>query len=212
MLSRLAPPEDSLMTARTATLADVAVPATGALRDGLLVTGFVAFNALLAQVSIPIPGTPVPVTGQTFAVRVTGGLLGARLGVVTMLGYLLAGALGLPVFAGGASGAGRLLGPTAGYLAGFVVSAWLMGRFAERGWDRRFGRGLLAMALASLPIYGLGLLGLYLWQPMPLGVLLAKGLYPFLYGDLLKLVLGSALLSSGWRVVEALKGVRPEAR
>jgi biotin transport system substrate-specific component len=98
----------------------------------------------------------------------------------------------------------RLLGPTGGYLAGFVVAAWLMGRFAERGLDRRFGTGLLAMLVASLPIYALGLAGLYLWQPVPLGTLLAKGLWPFLYGDALKLVLGSALLSSGWRVVERL--------
>jgi biotin transport system substrate-specific component len=203
MLSRLSPPEACDMTTRAATLADVAVPATGALRDGLLVTGFIVFNALLAQVAVPVPGTPVPVTGQTFAVRLTGGLLGARLGLIAMLGYLLAGALGLPVFAGGAGGAGRFLGPTAGYLAGFVVSAWLMGRLAERGWDRRFGQGLVAMALASLPIYALGLVGLYLWQPMPFGTLLARGLYPFLYGDLLKLVLGSALLSVGWRVAEA---------
>jgi biotin transport system substrate-specific component len=195
----LAPP-------RPATLADAAVPARGVARDALLVFGFILFNALLAQVRVPVPGTPVPITGQTFAVRVTGGLLGSRLGLITMLGYLLAGALGLPIFApGGPAGLERFQGPTAGYLAGFVVSAWLMGRLAERGWDRRFGRGLLAMALASLPIYALGLAGLYLWQPMPLPTLLDKGLYPFLYGDALKLVLGSALLSSGWRLIDRSK-------
>ncbi len=189
------------------TLADVAVPRVGALRDALLVGGFIVFNALFAQVAIPLPFTPVPVTGQTFAVRVTGGLLGSRLGLLTMLGYLLAGALSLPVFAGGAAGVERFFGPTAGYLAGFVVSAWLMGRFAERGWDRRFGPGLAAMLAASLPIYALGLAGLWLWQPMPLGTLLAKGLLPFLVGDVVKLVLAAGLLASGWRVVERLKRV-----
>ncbi len=187
------------------TLADVAFPQAGLLRDGLLVVGFIVFNALLAQVAIPLPFTPVPITGQTFAVRLTGGLLGARLGMITMLGYLLAGAVNIPVFAGGAGGIERLMGPTAGYLAGFVVSAWLMGRLAESGWDRRFGRGLVAMLLASLPIYVLGLLGLYLWRPMPLGTLLAKGLWPFLPGDVLKLALAAGVLSSGWRVVERLR-------
>lgn len=189
------------------TLADVAFPQAGVLRDGLLVVGFIVFNALLAQVAIPLPFTPVPITGQTFAVRLTGGLLGARLGMLTMVGYLLAGAVSLPVFAGGTGGLGRFTGPTAGYLAGFVVSAWLMGRLAEGGWDRRFGRGLAAMLLASLPIYVLGLAGLYLWKPMPLGTLLAKGLWPFLPGDVLKLVLAAGVLSSGWRVVERLRRV-----
>jgi biotin transport system substrate-specific component len=193
-----------LAAPRPATLADALVPPAGVLRDAALVSGFVVVNALLAQVAVPLPGTPVPVTGQTLAVRLTGGLLGSRLGLLTMLGYLAAGAVHLPVFAQGGSGIGRLLGPTGGYLAGFVVAAWLMGRFSERGLDRRFGTGLLAMLVASLPIYALGLAGLYLWQPVPLGTLLAKGLWPFLYGDALKLVLGSALLSAGWRVVERL--------
>lgn len=187
------------------TLADVAVPRAGAVRDTLLVIAFVALNALFAQIAVPLPFTPVPLTGQTFAVRLTGGLLGSRLGLIAMLGYLLAGAFALPVFAGGRGGAAMFMGPTAGYLAGFVVSAWLMGRLAERGWDRRFGRGLVAMLLASLPIYVLGLAGLWLWQPMPLGTLLAKGLLPFLPGDVVKLVLAAGLLASGWRVVERLK-------
>jgi biotin transport system substrate-specific component len=190
------------------TLADVAMPRAGALRDTLLVVGFIVVNALFAQVAIPLPFTPVPVTGQTFSVRLTGGILGARLGLITLLGYLLAGAVGLPVFQpGGAAGVERFFGPTAGYLAGFAVSAWLMGRFAERGWDRRFGRGLAAMLLASLPIYVLGLAGLWLWQPMPLGTLLAKGLWPFLPGDVVKLVLAAGLLASGWRIVERIKRV-----
>ncbi|HEU5323766.1 MAG TPA: biotin transporter BioY [Methylomirabilota bacterium] len=197
----------NLVTRPPLTLADVAVPRAGALRDALLVVGFIVVNALSAQVAIPLPFTPVPVTGQTFSVRLTGGLLGARLGLLTMLGYLLAGSLSLPVFAAGKAGPGVLLGPTAGYLAGFVVSAWLMGRFAERGWDRRFGRGLAAMLLASLPIYGLGLVGLWLWQPMPLGTLLAKGLWPFLPGDVLKLLLAAGVLTSGWRVVARLRRV-----
>ncbi len=197
----------SLVARPALTLADVAFPQAGLRRDGLLVVGFVVFNALMAQVAVPLPFTPVPITGQTFAVRVTGGLLGARLGMITMLGYLLAGAVSLPVFAGGTGGLERFTGPTAGYLAGFVVSAWLMGRLAERGWDRRFGRGLVAMLLASLPIYALGLTGLYLWKPMPLGTLLAKGLWPFLPGDILKLALAAGLLSSGWRVVERLRRI-----
>ncbi|HEX7124503.1 MAG TPA: biotin transporter BioY [Thermodesulfobacteriota bacterium] len=201
-------PVDLLGTRPPLTLADVACPKAGALRDALLVAGFIGVNALFAQVAIPLPFTPVPITGQTFAVRLTGGILGARLGLIALLGYLVAGAVGLPVFQpGGAAGAERFLGPTAGYLVGFAVSAWLMGRLAEAGWDRRFGRGIAAMLLASLPIYALGLIGLWLWQPMPLGTLLAKGLWPFLPGDVLKLVLAAGLLASGWRLVERLKRV-----
>lgn len=196
----------TLPTRPPLTLADVALPRSGVLRDSLLVVGFIAFNALLAQVRFVLPFTPVPITGQTFAVRLTGGLLGARLGLITMLGYLAAGALGLPVFApGGAAGYARFLGPTAGYLAGFVVSAWLMGRLAERGWDRGFWRGVGAMAVASLPIYALGLVGLWLWKPVPLGTLLATGLLPFVPGDVVKLIAAAGILSSGWRVVDRLK-------
>ena len=202
----MATPAATLSARPPLTLADAAVPPSGATRDALLVVGFIAFNALLAQVRFVLPFTPVPITGQTFAVRLTGGLLGARLGLITMLGYLAAGALGLPVFApGGADGLARFLGPTAGYLAGFAVSAWLMGRLAEAGWDRRFWRGVAAMGLASLPIYALGLIGLWLWRPVPLGTLLGQGLLPFLPGDLLKLVAAAGILSSGWRFVERLK-------
>lgn len=190
------------------TLADVAVPGRGALRDALLVVGFIVVNALLAQVSILLPGTPVPMTLQTLAVRLTGGLLGSRLGAITMLGYLLAGSLSLPVFAGGAGGAERLVGPTAGYLVGFVVSAWMMGHLTERGWDRRFGRGLAAMALASLPIYTLGVVGLWLALPdWTFATVLERGLLWFLPGDALKLLVGAGLLAWGWRAVEWIKRV-----
>ncbi|HEY8369850.1 MAG TPA: biotin transporter BioY, partial [Thermodesulfobacteriota bacterium] len=165
---------DLLGTRPPLTLADVAWPKVGALRDALLVVGFIGVNALLAQVAVPLPFTPVPITGQTLGARLTGGFLGARLGLVAMLGYLLAGAVGLPVFQpGGPAGVERFFGPTAGYLFGMAVSAWIVGRLAEKGWDRRFGSGVAAMLIGSVPIYAFGLIGLWLWQPMPLGTLLA---------------------------------------
>lgn len=204
----MATSQAGLLARPSLTLADVAVPGAGAVRDALLVLGFVAANALLAQISVPVPGTPVPMTLQTLAVRLTGGVLGSRLGAITLLSYLLAGSLSLPVFAGGAGGAERLVGPTAGYLAGFVVAAWLMGRFTEQGWDRRFGRGLVAMTIASLPIYALGLAGLWLAYPeWSFGVLLGRGLLPFLAGDALKLLAGAGILAAGWRIAARLKRV-----
>jgi len=150
--------------------------------------------ALAAQVTIPLQ--PVPITGQTFGVLLIGAALGFRRGALALAAYLVQGALGLPFFAGGAGGLARLLGPTGGYLIGFVFAAALVGALAERGWDRRFLSTLAAMALGNLVIYAFGLPWLAQfagWEKVA-----ALGLLPFLPGDALKMLLAAVTLPALW--------------
>lgn len=182
------------------TLTAVLIPETGLLRDVVLIVVFSLINAAAAQVSIPLPFTPVPVTGQTFAVLLTGALLGSRLGASSLLLYLAEGAAGLPVFALGRSGLATLLGPTGGYLIAFPVAAFVVGWLAERGWDRQILATALAMAVGNVVIYAGGVSWLTrfaggLAQTVQLGML------PFLIGDFVKLVLAAVLLPAGWAFV-----------
>ena len=134
-----------MSTVRTLTPADAAFPGVTALRDVALVVGASLVTALAAQVAVPLPGSPVPLTGQTFAVLLTGAALGARRAFLAQTLYLLQGAAGLPVFAGGLGGAWLLAGPAGGYLAAFPLAAAVTGALAGPargagvpGRDRRF--------------------------------------------------------------------------
>jgi biotin transport system substrate-specific component len=185
-----------------AVFADAARPAgrvARAVYDAALVAGFSIVVALGAQVAIPLPFSPVPVTLQTLAVIATGALLGSRRGAAAILLYLAEGAAGLPVFAFGRSGLAYLAGPTGGYLAGFVAAAFLAGFFSERGWDRSLLRAFAGLAIADLAIYVPGVLWLGAFTGFP-GVL-ARGLLPFLAADVLKAALGAALLPAGWKLL-----------
>src|ERR671939_1049603 len=134
--------------AKAETLLGAALAPVDWVRSLALVLGFSLLTALAAQVVIPLPWTPVPITGQTFAVLLTGALLGSRLGALAMLAYLAEGPAGLPFFRGGAGGAHYLLfSPTAGYLFAFPAAAYVTGLLAGRGWDRRFATAAAAMAL-----------------------------------------------------------------
>ncbi|MFQ6100710.1 MAG: biotin transporter BioY [Anaerolineae bacterium] len=184
------------------TYADILRPSTkqyARLYDVALILCGSLFVALSAQVAIYLTFSPVPITGQTLAVLLAGALLGSRRGSLCLLAYLTEGALGLPVFAGGMAGPARLMGPTGGYLVGFVAAAYVTGLLAERGWDRRVGTTLLAMLLGNAAIYALGLLWLTVF--VGIGRVLSLGLYPFIVGDLLKLALAALLLPSGWRML-----------
>ena len=168
------------------------------LWQALLVVAGSALMGLGAQIVVPLPFSPVPVTGQTFAVLLVAASLG-RLGIASVLLYIVEGAVGLPVFAGGAFGVARLVGPTGGYLAGFVLAALVLAWCVDRGFDRRIGTALLAMLAAEVAIYACGVLWL---ARFPLGVpLLDAGLYPFIPGDLLKLVAAGLALPAAWRIV-----------
>lgn len=184
-----------------ATVADVLRPC--AKRDAVLYDVFLVISgsliiAVCTQVKILLPFSPVPITGQTFAVLMLGALLGSWRGSLSVLLYLAEGAAGLPVFAYG-GGLPILLGPTGGYLFGFVPAAGLVGLLAERGWDRRIGKTILAMILGNMVLYSFGLLWLSCWTGVK-GVLIA-GLYPFIIGDLSKIVLAAAVLPAGWKLL-----------
>ena len=182
------------------TLAD-ALPWQGVAVDALLIVLCSALVGLGAQVSIPLPFTPVPVTGQTFAVLLTGMLLGSRRAAIAMLLYLAEGAAGLPVFAGGAAGAAVFAGKTAGYLLAFPLAAFATGLLAERGWDRKPWTAALCMFLGSLVILSLGALVL---SAFVCGVRngFALGFLPFLPGDVVKTALAALALPAAWRVLE----------
>lgn len=188
-----------MSTLRTMTLADVAWPRVGFRKDVLLVLAASGATALAAQVAFPLPWSPVPITGQTFAVLLCGAVLGARRAFLAQLLYLAEGALGLPVFAAAAAGATFLVGPTGGYLLAFPLAAAITGALAERGWDRRFVTMLAAMLLGSTAIFALGLIGLSRFVPAP--QLLATGLLPFVPGDLLKSSLAAAAFPGLWRAI-----------
>ena len=194
-----------MSTVRTLTLADVAVPRVSRLSNLLLVVGASVLTALAAQIAIPVPWSPVPLTGQTFAVLLSGAVLGARRAFLAQALYLIEGAAGLPVFAGGATGLAVFAGPTAGYLAAFPFAASLVGALAERGWDRRFGSMLVAMLLGSTVIFALGLAQLARFVPQ--SQLLAAGLLPFVPGDLVKSVLASLAFPFAWRFAHERGGI-----
>ncbi|HEX8336013.1 MAG TPA: biotin transporter BioY [Pyrinomonadaceae bacterium] len=173
-------------------------------RSALLVVGFSLLTAAAAQVVVPLPFTPVPLTGQTFAVLLTGALLGPRLGALAMLAYLAEGAAGLPFFRGGAGGVAHFSGATAGYLLAFPAAAYVTGALAERGWDRRYLSAAAAMALGSLVILACG----WAWLALLFkggAEAFRLGVAPFLPGDVLKIALAAAVLPSGWALLRRVK-------
>ena len=190
------------MRASTLTLADAVFPRSGVLQQDLLrdlglVLGFTILMTLLAQVRVPLPFTPVPITGQTLGVLLTGAALGSRRGAATMALYLILGGVGAPVFAGWGSGLVWTLA-SGGYIIGFIPAAFIVGWLAERGWDRR-PWVLAAMLLGNAAIYVPGLLQLAYFVPE--GKVFEYGLWPFIPGDLVKLYLASLLLPVAWSVV-----------
>jgi biotin transport system substrate-specific component len=164
--------------------------------------------AAAAQVSIPLPFTPVPITGQTFAAVLIGASLGSLLGLASLSLYVLLGLAGAPFYADGDSGLETFLGPTGGYIIGFVVAAAVTGLLAERRWDRRFPSAVAAMLTGNVLIYACGLPWLALELDTGFEETLELGFYPFIVGDLLKLYLAAALLPLAWKGVERLRGPR----
>ena len=173
-----------------------------AVRYALLALAGSALITLCTQISLPL--FPVPMTLQTFAVFLIGLTYGWRLGGITVALYLLEGALGLPVFSGGKGGMLVFMGPTAGYLVGFLLAATACGWFAERGFDRSYFKLLVALLLGNVLLYVPGLL----WLGTLIGwdkPVLEYGLYPFISGDLLKISMAVLLLPTAWKVVNRFK-------
>lgn len=182
------------------TYADVLRPSLereARIYDITLVAGGSLLIALLSQIRIPLPFTPVPITGQTLGVLLAGAMLGRIRGTFTVVVYLGQGAAGLPFFAGGAAGLTHLMGPTGGYLFGFIGGAYVTGILAEKGWDRKPGTTVVAMILGNVAIFAVGLtwLGLYTRSYD----VFSLGLFPFIPGDIIKIGLAAVLLPYGWK-------------
>ncbi len=192
---------------RGLTIGDFLLPIRVGERMGSRVRhiALIAVGALLivlsARISIPLPFTPIPITGQTFGVLLVGGALGFRRGLVSIGLYVLLGLIGLPVFADGHSGISFVLGARGGYLVGFLVAGALVGRLAELGWDRRIVGALGAMAIGNMVIYLVGVPWLMVAANFDPATAVAKGLTPFLLGDGIKLVLAAAAFPVAWWVV-----------
>ena len=186
--------------AKADTLMEAALAPLDSVRSAGLVVVFSLFIAACAQFAIHIG--PIPITGQTFAVLLTGMLLGSRLGAAAVIAYLVEGALGLPFFAGGGAGIVRFLGPTAGYLVAFPAAAFIAGAFAEHGWDKRYPTAVAAMAIGSLIIF----LGGWAWYAIltntPPVAAFQLAVLPFLPGDVIKIALGAAVLPTGWALLK----------
>jgi biotin transport system substrate-specific component len=174
-------------------------PKSGVIREGALILGGSLFIALAAQIQILLPFSPVPVTGQTFAVLLLAAIYGSKRGPAAVMTYLILGFSGLPVFAGGAFGAARLFGPTAGYLAGFVGAAFIVGTLSERGWDRRPWSTAASMVIGNLVIYIAG--AAWLSKFVGWKSVLNVGVLPFLAGDAIKIALATLLLPVGWKLI-----------
>ena len=178
------------------------------LRDVALVTGGAALTALAAQIAFTVPWTPVPYTLQTGAVLLVGTALGTTRGAMSMLLYVLVGAAGLPVFAQASGGAEHVIGATGGYLIGFIVAAALVGRLAEKGWDRSFATAAALMAIGTLIVYAIGVPVLAIVSGYPLADALEVGALVFLPSDIAKVLAAAFLLPYAWQVAGERAGDR----
>ena len=189
------------MSTFSSTLRQAAFPRIDLRTDALLVLAGTALIALCAQISIPLGFTPVPITGQTFAVLLVGSALGTVRGIGSTVLYLLVGIAGAPVYADQSHGWDVVNGPTGGYIVGFIFAAALCGRLAERGHDRRFATATSSMLAGNVIIYLFGLP----WLAHSLGTGFEKtlelGLYPFVPGAIVKIYLAAAALPSAWRLI-----------
>ena len=172
-------------------------------RDVALVGGAALLTALLAQVAIPVAGSPVPITGQTLAVVVTAAALGPARGVAGQALYLLLGMIGLPFYSEATGGVDVVVGATGGYLLGFLPAAYLIGLAARHGQDRRFTRALPLFAAGQLVIFAVGVPWLAVAADLSAAQALEAGFYPFLVGGAVKAVIAAGVLSGLWRRVSA---------
>ena len=189
--------------ARSLTYADLLVPCEkkkALVVNVAVVIGASWLLALSAQISFYVPFTIVPVTAQTFAVLMIAAMLGSNRAVSAVLTYIAQAAMGLPFFAMSKAGAWVLVGPTGGYLVGFVLAAMIVGRLADKGWDRSVWKTAAAMTLGTLAIYTLGVFWLTVLTSSLQTALLA-GLYPFIAAEALKVISAAAILPAGWKLL-----------
>jgi biotin transport system substrate-specific component len=189
----------------TATLRAAVAPRSTALTHALFIVGGVAFISALAQVSVPVPGSPVPVTGQTLAALLVGTTYGARLAVTTFATYILAGIAGAPIFAPSATSANhgieRVMSATGGYLFGMLAASLLLGYLADRKADQKFATSFPALILGEITIFGFGLLWLKNSLDLSWSATISAGLTPFILGEILKIAIVGTSLPLIWRKI-----------
>ena len=201
-MTAIAIPRKRVLADHVPALAGVPARVGALARDAVLVAAGAGFVGLLSQWSIPLPGTPVPLTLGTFAVLLTGASLGGLRGLLSIGTYLVAGGLGVNWFAGHKDGWG---GATFGYVLGFVVAGALVGWLAQRGGDRTVTRTALTMVLGNLLIYAVGVPWLMRSTGMHLGAALDAGVVPFLLGDGIKVLAAAGLLPATWALVRRVE-------
>lgn len=177
------------------------IPRASALSNAVLVVSGVLGLAALAQIAIPVPGSPVPVTGQTLGVLILGTTYGSTLGFTTFAIYLLAGVAGAPVFANGAHGLDRIVGATGGYLIGMLVATLILGQLARFRLDQNFLTALPSMLIGTVITFAFGLVWLQQFTGQSWSWTISAGLTPFLIGEVLKIAIAGTSLPIIWRVV-----------
>lgn len=185
----------------SAVISQRALPRSGVVTSIVLVVAAAALTAAAAQWRIYLPFTPVPITGQTFAVLLAGAALGWKLGASSQLLYVAVGAIGLPVFSETAGGMEVIRGATGGYLLGFIFAAALVGWMAEHRQDRTFATMFTAFLIGSSVIYLFGVAGLMIATGWPLETAVERGVVPFLLGDLIKASAAGLILPAAWRLL-----------
>jgi biotin transport system substrate-specific component len=190
------------MSIATTTLRTAVFPRSTVLTSASFVIAGVAFLSLLAQIAIPVPGSPVPVTGQTLGVLLLATSYGATLGTTTFFTYLLVGALGAPVFANSGSGVERIVGATGGYLVGMLLTSALLGYLGGRKWDQKFKTALPAMLMGSALTFGFGLFWLHEYTGKDWAWTISAGFTPFVIGEILKIAIAGTSLPLIWQFVQ----------
>ncbi len=187
----------------TATLRAAVAPRSTALTHALFIVGGVGFISAMAQVSIPVPGSPVPVTGQTLAALLVGTTYGARLAFSTFATYLIAGIAGAPIFAPSATSANhgldRIMSATGGYLIGMLVASLVLGYLADRKADQKFLTSYPALLLGEVTIFSFGLTWLHYSLDLSWSATISAGLTPFIFGEILKVAIVGTTLPLIWR-------------
>ena len=184
----------------TATLRSAFITRSTTTTKFALVVGGVAFLALMAQISIKVPGSPVPVTGQTLG-ALLGSAYGASLGFTTFASYLIVGFLGAPVFASGAHGLSRITGATGGYLVGMLIASFITGYLAGRKWDQKIRTVIPTMLIGEVVIFAAGTIWLHHSIHADWATTFKLGLRPFVLGEVIKIAIASTAMPTLWRFV-----------
>ena len=177
------------------------IPRSTALSNAVFVVSGVLGLAALAQIAIPVPGSPVPVTGQTLGVLILGTTYGSTLGVTTFALYILAGIAGAPVFANSGHGLDRIVGATGGYLIGMLVATFVLGQLARFRLDQKFLTALPSMLIGTLTTFSFGLVWLHQYTGQSWSWTINAGLTPFIVGEVLKIAIAGTSMPAIWRVV-----------